>query len=132
MSQIRPLTPKECVDLLAATPIGRLAFSEDALPAIHPVNFFLHRGDIIVRAGGTGALDRLGHTVVALQADRIDKNSHIGWSVVAVGKATAIAAVDGPADLAPGARTRFLRIPIEIITGRLVRLIDDDPGAAAS
>ncbi|HVV13464.1 pyridoxamine 5'-phosphate oxidase family protein [Amycolatopsis sp.] len=131
MPEIRPLTPQECVDLLATEPVGRLAFSEDALPAIHPVTFFLHRGDIVVHTARTGALGKLSHEVVALEADRIDRETRTGWSVVAVGKA---GQVSDPGELMaqvgapwPGdGRSRLLRIPIEIITGRILRLAYDD------
>ncbi|HVV29466.1 MAG TPA: pyridoxamine 5'-phosphate oxidase family protein [Mycobacteriales bacterium] len=130
MPEIRPLAPKECVELMATEAIGRLAFSEHALPTIRPVNFFLSAGDIILRTARTGALGRLTEEVVALEVDRIDRETHTGWSVVAIGKVHPVTDIDelvaladpGRRPWAPGERPRFLRIPIDIISGRLLRL----------
>ena len=39
----------ECRALLAATPLGRVVFTDRALPAILPVNYVLAGGDVIIR-----------------------------------------------------------------------------------
>ena len=38
---LQVLSPAECVELLATTPIGRVVFTDHALPAVQPVNFVL-------------------------------------------------------------------------------------------
>ncbi|GAA5169856.1 MULTISPECIES: pyridoxamine 5'-phosphate oxidase family protein [Amycolatopsis] len=135
MSEIRPLTPRECVELLATQPVGRLAFSENALPTVRPVNFFLHDGDIVVRTSRSGSIARLTKEVVAFEVDSIDPATHTGWSVVVIGKVKPVTdvadlvALSGPGHRpwADGERSHFLRIPIEIVSGRLLRLAE--PGA---
>jgi nitroimidazol reductase NimA-like FMN-containing flavoprotein (pyridoxamine 5'-phosphate oxidase superfamily) len=130
MNKLRSLLPKECLALLGSAPVGRLVFTEDALPAIRPVNFILHDGDIVVRTSPTGALGKLADQVVAFEVDEIAPGTHTGWSVVAVGKVEHITDIETLVAMsdpirkpwAPGTRSCYLRIPIEIITGREITL----------
>ncbi|GHF52506.1 nitroimidazol reductase NimA-like FMN-containing flavoprotein (pyridoxamine 5'-phosphate oxidase superfamily) [Amycolatopsis bartoniae] len=142
MTDLRPLTPRECLDRLASQAVGRLAFSEHALPTVRPVNFVLHHGDIVVRTSAAGAIGRLSGEVVAFEVDDVEPAPATGWSVVVVGKAEAVTDAEELATLAGprhplwahGERSRFLRIPIDMISGRMLRLAvaDPVPGAAAS
>ncbi|MFH8476026.1 pyridoxamine 5'-phosphate oxidase family protein [Streptomyces sp. NPDC018000] len=85
------LTGAQALSLLGGTSLGRIVFTQRALPAIRPVNHLLDRGRIVIRThqdsdlfaqarhhGGRGV-------VVAYQADDIDPLTHLGWSVVATG-----------------------------------------------
>lgn len=87
------LSREEALKLLGTVPLGRVAFTDQALPAIRPVNHIVAEGDIIVRTHGGSAL--LGHAlqseVVAYEADEIDPATRTGWSVVATGTATRVA-----------------------------------------
>ncbi|MTD58804.1 pyridoxamine 5'-phosphate oxidase family protein [Amycolatopsis pithecellobii] len=140
MTEIRPLTPQECVRLLPTQPIGRLAFSEHALPTVRPVNFFLDNDDIIVRTSQSGSMSRLSGEVVAFEVDSVDAATHTGWSVVVIGRIATITDIDelvrlaGPAHRpwAGGERARFLRLPIEMISGRTLLLNDRGTVSAAS
>lgn len=142
MTEIRPLTPRECVELLPSQPIGRLAFSENALPTIRPVDFFVHDGDIILRTTRSGSIGKLTKEVVAFEVDNIDPQTHTGWSVVVIGRVKPVTEIDELVALADpkrrpwpdGERAHFLRIPVELISGRMLRLADPDSvaGAAAS
>ncbi|SDU73085.1 pyridoxamine 5'-phosphate oxidase family protein [Jiangella alkaliphila] len=111
-----PLDRPTCYALLARAPIGRLVFTEGALPAIEPVVFELDGDDVVVRFGLTPSLppaDRLG--VVAFQADEYDPVARTGWCVVTIGRSTAEG--DG------------LRIRPEIVRGR--RIVPSGEPAAA-
>ncbi|MFB7915675.1 pyridoxamine 5'-phosphate oxidase family protein [Streptomyces sp. NPDC056061] len=85
------LTDDQALRLLAGTSLGRIVFTQHALPAIRPVNHVLDRGRIIIRTHRDSDLfaqaglhgDR--GVVVAYQADDIDPLTHLGWSVVATG-----------------------------------------------
>ncbi|WP_344979480.1 pyridoxamine 5'-phosphate oxidase family protein [Streptosporangium fragile] len=84
---------EESLRLLAGAAMGRVVFTLHALPAIRPVNHIVDDGDIIIRthmgAAITAAVN--GHeTVVAYEADVIDPEDHIGWSVVVVGPARVV------------------------------------------
>lgn len=132
MTDIRSLTPRECLDLLATQEVGRLAFSEHALPTIRPVNFFLDNGDIVIRTGHNGSISKLTREVVAFEADEIDRDGNTGWSVVVLGKVQPITDIDDLVRLADplrrpwpaGDRSHFLRIPIDLISGRVLQLSD--------
>lgn len=129
MIDMRTLTPPECVALLGTVPVGRLVFTEDAMPAIRPVNFQLNGDSIVIRTTRNGALGRLPGTVVAFEADNIDSDSRTGWSVVVLGKAEEITDVDELVALssphsrpwAPGPRNQVLHIRFGRITGRRVQ-----------
>ncbi|KAA9152168.1 pyridoxamine 5'-phosphate oxidase family protein [Amycolatopsis acidicola] len=130
MNELRPLTRRECLELLGSATVGRLVFSEGALPAIRPVNFVLHEGDVVLRTSRAGALGKLSDEVVAFEVDEIHPETHTGWSVVAVGKIDPVTDIDEIVALAdprrrpwaPGERDRFLRIRVEIVNGRKVSL----------
>jgi nitroimidazol reductase NimA-like FMN-containing flavoprotein (pyridoxamine 5'-phosphate oxidase superfamily) len=132
MNEPRLLSRDECETLLSSVQVGRLVFSEGALPAIRPVNFVMHRGDVVVRASRAGGLGKLADEVVAFEVDSIDPDTHTGWSVVVVGKAEPVTNIDELVSLAnprrrpwaSGDRAQLLRIRIEIITGRRLALAD--------
>ncbi|MCN9243782.1 pyridoxamine 5'-phosphate oxidase family protein [Streptomyces sp. RY43-2] len=89
------LDPDEALRLLSSVPLGRIVFPTDfpqwALPAVRPVSHILDDGDIIVCARNGAVLtapmeqaDSQG-VAVAYQADEIDHNTGLRWSVVATG-----------------------------------------------
>jgi hypothetical protein len=87
------LDPAEAMRLLGGVSLGRIVFTQQALPAIRPVNHIMHDGDIIVRTHKGAALaaylqgSSAPGVVVAYEADVIDPDTHTGWSVVATGYA---------------------------------------------
>lgn len=97
------LEPAEALRLLGSVSLGRVVFTRQALPTVRPVNHVLDRGDIVIRTHEGAALT--SHTeatldagvVVAYEADAIDPNTHLGWSVVVTGYAHL---VTDPAELA--------------------------------
>lgn len=78
----------EALRLLASAPLGRVVFTERAMPAIRPVNHFVDEdGCVIIRTHlGAAALTALGE-VVAYEADAIDPHTRLGWSVIVTGVA---------------------------------------------
>ncbi|MQY36469.1 hypothetical protein SRB17_44700 [Streptomyces sp. RB17] len=105
------LDPVEALRLLDSVSLGRIVFTRQALPTVRPVNHVLDGGDIVIRTHDGAALT--AHTeqgggegvVVAYEADAIDPDTHLGWSVVVTGYARL---VTDPADLA---RLRTLLTP---------------------
>ncbi|GLW15474.1 MULTISPECIES: pyridoxamine 5'-phosphate oxidase family protein [Streptomyces] len=120
----------ESLRLLGSVSLGRIVFTQDALPAIRPVNHLLHHGEVIIRTHEGAALAGLtAHTeadgvVVAYEADAIDPATHCGWSVVVTGYCHL---VTDPADLAhyeallhpwtDHRMTHALRISPHLVTG---------------
>lgn len=129
MSDLLPLTTRECLDLLATQQLGRLAYTEHAMPSIRPVNFFLHRAELVVRTSRGGSMSALEGQVVAFETDQIDPLAETGWSVVVVGKVRTVVDIDelvASADpdhrpWAGGERAHFFRIPTDVVSGRVLR-----------
>jgi nitroimidazol reductase NimA-like FMN-containing flavoprotein (pyridoxamine 5'-phosphate oxidase superfamily) len=123
------LDAAECRRLLASVPIGRVVFTDQAMPAVQPVNFLVHEGAVVFRTGeGSKLAAAARNAVVAFEADEIDREYQRGWSVVVVGHAQE---VTDPvlrrrlAELplrpwAAGAREHVIRIPIDVIYGRRI------------
>ncbi|MXM69152.1 pyridoxamine 5'-phosphate oxidase family protein [Streptomyces sp. HUCO-GS316] len=152
LENLRPLTagPRQSIELgsdealrlLGSVSLGRVVFTQHALPTVRPVNHILDGGDIVIRthegaaltsrtrpAGGPGV-------VVAYEADVIDPDTHLGWSVVVTGYAHL---VTDPQELARY-RARLhpwveqsmdyaIRIRPDLITG--IRLVATDQPADA-
>jgi len=78
----------ECLRLLKSVPVGRIAYTKNALPAVEPVRFALDGRHIVIRVDpGSVLSSALHHTVVAFEADHVDFDTHRGWSVTIVGNA---------------------------------------------
>ena len=118
------LSRDECYRLLPTEPIGRIVFTEGALPAIQPVNFALDGDDIVIRTSAGSKLAAAARSaIVAFEVDDYDAESMTGWSVVVVGRAEP---VRGEGDLrraeslpltpwARGDRSSFIRITPEMV-----------------
>ena len=79
----------EALHLLGSVSLGRVVFTQRALPAIRPVNHILDDGNVIILThlgAAIGGAARDG-VVVAYEADEIDPVTHLGWSVVVTGLA---------------------------------------------
>ena len=129
-SQLDVLNRRQCLDRLAQVRVGRLVFTEDALPAIQPVNFRVWRDDVVIRvAGGAKLQAATANQVVAFEADVLDPDLRNGWSVTVVGHAEPITGVDDLVDVAgtfiepwvQGRRDHFIRIRTDRMTGREFR-----------
>ncbi|WSW00789.1 pyridoxamine 5'-phosphate oxidase family protein [Streptomyces sp. NBC_01006] len=130
---MKPLDRSEALSLLGTVSLGRIVFTEHALPAVRLVNHLVDGEDIVVRLQDGGALASLVATpdapgvVVAYEADVVDPETRLGWSVVVTGYASLVAEEDGAdpyaALLVPWVRqtmTRALRIRPDLVTGFLL------------
>ncbi|MFC4535063.1 pyridoxamine 5'-phosphate oxidase family protein [Sphaerisporangium dianthi] len=85
---LQVLTHEECLALLASVPVGRIVFTDRALPAVQPVNFVLDRGTVVIRTAAASRLaSAVRNTVVAFEVDQFDARMRAGWSVTMVGHA---------------------------------------------
>ena len=126
-ADLAALSRHECVELLASVPVGRIVYTEHALPAVQLVNFRIAGNTVVIRtAPGTKLAAAARHAVMAFEADRYDEPSRTGWSVTVVGHAWVVEELDEIAALerqpprpwAPGHRDHYVRIAIERVTGR--------------
>ncbi|WP_283137141.1 pyridoxamine 5'-phosphate oxidase family protein [Rhizohabitans arisaemae] len=123
------LTREDCLDLLASVPIGRIVFTDRALPAVQPVNFRMDRESIVIRAAaGSKLAAAAAGSVVAFEADDLNVDLESGWSVTAVGYARC---VHDPGEIArlsllplrpwaPGKRDDFVVITPTQLSGRRI------------
>lgn len=123
------LDRSQCLELLASVPVGRIVYTEQAMPAIQLVNFVLADDTIVIRtAWGSKLAAAARHAIVAFEADRYDDSSRTGWSVTAIGRSrlvedpAEIAHLDGLAlrPWAPGRRDHYIRIATDRVSGRRV------------
>ena len=123
------LSRTECARLLAEQEVGRIAFTERALPTMVPVNYVMDGQSVVFRTKAESRLARLlPETVVAFEVDDLDRRARTGSSVVIIGiverieESSALARLDA-LRLAPWAgdtRPVFLRIRPGLITGRRI------------
>ena len=132
--ELEVLDREQCLEVLQTVRVGRLVFTEDALPAVQPVNFRMWRDNVVIRVAGGAKLSAAARNfVVAFQADELDPDLRTGWSVTVVGHAQRITDVDELVEVSgtfiqpwvDGNRDHFVRIRTEKVTGR--RLCE--PGA---
>jgi nitroimidazol reductase NimA-like FMN-containing flavoprotein (pyridoxamine 5'-phosphate oxidase superfamily) len=134
-NELEVLDREQCLKLLDTVRVGRLVFTESALPAVQPVNFRLWQGDVVIRvAGGLKLTSASGNLVVAFEADELDADLRTGWSVTVVGHTQLITDVDDLVKLSgtflqpwvDGRHDYFVRIRTEKVTGRRLRTALDD------
>ncbi|MFQ4149435.1 pyridoxamine 5'-phosphate oxidase family protein [Arthrobacter sp. LAPM80] len=127
------LATHECWQLLRSVSVARLAVWVHDHPDIFPINFTVDHGTVVFRSGeGTKLTSSLGGTPVALEADGVDQDSGVAWSVVIKGEATDIVAINDVLDtvglpLFPweaGHKDHFIRITPTSVTGRRFKVAD--------
>jgi len=122
------LMPDECQTLLESRDIGRICWNAGHGPQIFPVSYACVADMIVFRTSPFGVLSELVRpTQVVFEVDDLDPERHTGWSVIAHGRAQAVASpallthlwtVDGAEPWAGGVRNVFIGIGVERITGR--------------
>lgn len=119
--------------MLAAAAIGRVIFTDRAMPAAQPVDYLLDGEEIVFRtANGSRLAAATRHAVVGFQVDEIDLRTRTGWSVLGIGEASEIVHpgrlveladllpdpwVDGHPDHAARA-AHTITIALQVISGR--------------
>jgi len=122
------LDAAECRRLLSTARLGRLGFTDGAMPAIVPVPFSLHGDVVLIPARRDGALVRgVRGSVVALGVDSYRDALGPGWSVTVVGPsrvvgdARALAHIDGLGlfdERPPGDRGCYISVQLGLVWGR--------------
>lgn len=113
--------------LLGTVPIGRLVYTYAGLPAIRLVNFVVD-DDTIVFSTGQGEKFRAAERgdVVAFEADDMDVERHLGWTVTAIGHLSVVTHDEEPGlrrtlalhSWMPMDEPRLVRLGIESVQGR--------------
>lgn len=126
---IEVLHEDECRRLLTTAAIGRIAYTEGALPAIQPVHFTVHDGQILIptRLGSKVAAASRG-AVVAFEVDGYDAGDRTGWNVTVIGASRVIrnpaevAALDtlGTRAWAPADIRCYIAVSVAVLRGRRI------------
>jgi len=116
-----------CWDLVARTPVGRVAFVEAGEPMILPVNHTVVGHRVVFRTfRGSLLHEALLREPVAFQVDGFDPAERTGWSVLVRGVADLVDDVAslGDVELHPWAdtvaRDDWVQIQAEEISGRRI------------
>jgi nitroimidazol reductase NimA-like FMN-containing flavoprotein (pyridoxamine 5'-phosphate oxidase superfamily) len=132
--QLAELERDECIELLAATRIGRLAVSPPdwrTPPVIRPVTYVFDRSSqsIVFRsARGSKFTALLLSGEASFEIDGIEPAAESGWSVIVQGP---IEEITGPAEIhrlerldlrpwAPGDKPHWIRIRATVVSGRRI------------
>ncbi len=123
------LAPGECMELLAAKSVGRIAYTGDAGARILPVNYILANNSVIFRTVPDGEIFHYAlSSICAFEVDETDEFFQSGWSVVVVGRLQLATEDDFdrmlygklPEPWAGGNRNMFVRLPCVQVSGRRV------------
>lgn len=141
MTDLQPLTRAECLRLLAASRVGRLAVTIGDGPTIRPVNYLFDEPSqslIFRTAEGSKLHALLAARKAAFEVDGLDMLNRTGWSVVVRG---VVDEVTVPSELrrlrrlpldvwAPGEKPHWVRLRVRTVTGR--RITEPEATAAST
>ncbi|GAA4592262.1 pyridoxamine 5'-phosphate oxidase family protein [Planotetraspora phitsanulokensis] len=123
------LSPEECMALLASARIGRIVYTDRALPAVQPVDFHLDGERIVIlTSSGSKLAVAAANAVVAFETDEYEVETRTGWSVTAVGRSRTVDEPEEAAALArlplrswaPG-RDHYIVVDLQQLSGRRIR-----------
>lgn len=122
------LSRRECIAYLRAQSVGRVVFTERALPAVMPVSYAVLDDSLVTSTTPGSRLAAAARGgVLAFEVDQLDAATRTGWSVVVTALPELV--VD-PVDRArvhsvlrswaPGSHDLLLRLPLTVVTGRRI------------
>jgi nitroimidazol reductase NimA-like FMN-containing flavoprotein (pyridoxamine 5'-phosphate oxidase superfamily) len=127
-NRVDTLSEAQCLRLLRTVPVGRVVYTEHALPAVLPVAFAVRADDRLVLAlrEGSTVTRALDGTVAAFQADQLDPATRTGWSVLVHGRAEVVRDPalhehllrTGPRPWVDGQPQLFVLLTPELVSGR--------------
>ena len=128
VGSMEELDEAECLRVLASTTVGRVGFVVDGRPLVLPVNYAVDGRTVVFRTGEGTVLNRTALQMIAFEVDKIDDETHTGWSVLAQGVAQDVGtAIDARSEQlrqlalvtwAPDRRDRWFRLDADTLTGR--------------
>ncbi|MFJ1751374.1 pyridoxamine 5'-phosphate oxidase family protein [Kitasatospora sp. NPDC088134] len=137
--RMETLSEAECLRLLGTVPLGRVVYTEHALPAVLPVAFRVSADGRLVLAlrAGSRVARALDGTVAAFQVDDFDRAGRCGWSVLVHGRAEVVRGAGERAGYETGGLRpwlpepgpEYVAIAPELVSGR--RMLPDPEGTAA-
>lgn len=129
MTSLRDLDRERCLELITRGTVGRIAVTTPDGPHLVPVNYALVDDTIAIRTSAYSVVGTYARgSVVAFEVDHLEHETHAAWSVMVRGRCFVEADPHMLGRLrgeladswAGGARTLYLRIPLEQVSGRAV------------
>lgn len=125
---LEDLSTDECLEHLATTRVGRVAFTTSALPTVVPLTYAIKGQHLLLATGADSRLAKAAdHGVLAFEIDDVDSSTHTGWSVVVTGVAEVVEGPEGRAEAAsvvapwlPERAELLIRLPCTRVTGRRI------------
>ncbi|HEY0450793.1 pyridoxamine 5'-phosphate oxidase family protein [Actinophytocola sp.] len=122
-TRVRSLGERECWSLLGGSEMGRLCYTEAAMPVVRAVPFEVAGAGIVVALRAStvraGAFEK--PTIVAFEAGEWARGRRRGWSVQVVGRALAVPGhpVTGLSWM-DGEATVYVRVNADVLSGERV------------
>jgi nitroimidazol reductase NimA-like FMN-containing flavoprotein (pyridoxamine 5'-phosphate oxidase superfamily) len=129
-ADLEVLDRRQCVELIGTVALGRIVYTDRAMPAVQAVPFVLDDRGIVLRASAGGKLSAAArNAVVAFEVDSVAEDLSSGWSVSVVGNAVEVTTAAELATLTrlplltwtPRPSDHFIRISVDLVTGRRIR-----------
>jgi uncharacterized protein len=128
--QLDVIDRDECLRLLAADEIGRLAVVAGNTALILPVNYALDGETVVFRTDPGIKLDHGPRARASFEVDSFDRGQRTGWSVVATGRLEEVTRYDAATfdrvrhlavdPWAGGDKAHWMRLIPDRVTGRRV------------
>jgi len=97
VSQLQELTEQECWSLIdqqvddARPHFARVGWTGASGPLVIPVNYVVHERSLWIRTSAYSAMaEEVDESLIAVEMDDIDAETHAGWSVLLRGRAAVI------------------------------------------
>jgi uncharacterized protein len=119
----------ECRQLLGTASIGRIAFTEGAMPAIQPASFAVRGNDVVIPTGlGSKMAAGSRGAVLAFEVDQYDLVERTGWNVTVIGPSRLISDPDsvtaldglGISPWAPATTHCYIALHMAVVRGRRI------------
>ncbi|MFJ6416999.1 pyridoxamine 5'-phosphate oxidase family protein [Paeniglutamicibacter sp. NPDC091659] len=121
------LESHQCWEQLRSVSVGHLAVSHGDQPRIFPINYTVDHGTVVFRTGPGNKLDVMRlQPNVAFEADGVDQETGVAWSVMIEGTVELFQGIEELVDSfslmlfpwEPGPKDQFVRIVPTSVTGR--------------
>ena len=123
----------ECRRLLASASVGRIAFTEEAMPVIQPASFALRGEDVFIPTGLSSKMAAGSRgAVLAFEVDDFDLVERTGWNVTVIGPSRLVSDPDQVRELdslgvrpwAPSAKHCYIALRLTVVRGRRISSTD--------
>jgi nitroimidazol reductase NimA-like FMN-containing flavoprotein (pyridoxamine 5'-phosphate oxidase superfamily) len=123
----------ECRRLLATASIGRIAFTEGAMPVIQPASFALRGEDVFIPTGLSSKMAAGSRgAVLAFEVDDYDLVERTGWNVTVIGPSRLVSVPEQVRELdalgvrpwAPSAGHCYIALRLTVVRGRRISSTD--------